>query len=119
MSKLDLINGLYKDYIESCIKTNTEINLKDIDNIHRHAESIISQKNDRQGSIFKIAWLENFKDIDLELRKPSADVVIKSLLEKLKDYDFKEELKGEIAPATYKVLVEIVFLKEADREKPA
>lgn len=118
MKKLDLINGLYKDYIESCILTNKEIDIKEIDAIYRHAEFIISKNLDRPGSIFRMARLENFKFIDSELRKPSADIIIKSLLEELKDYDFKKELKDKISPTTYKVLIEIVFLKEPNYETP-
>ena len=117
-STLQLINEVYKKYIESCISTNIEINIKDLEDIYKQAELIISKNNNRDGRIFKIMWMENFKPIDEKLRKTAAQRVIKDLLKRLEGYDFKAELNREVKPTNYKIIVEILFIEDNFHEKP-
>ena len=121
MSKLDLVNHLYKDYIETCIKLKEKVDIKVLDDIYRHAESIINIK--RQGSIFKIAHLENFSLKSWGYtRKERASLVIKNLLRILQDHDYEKEIKNKIKPKMYKILIEVVFIendfayKESDHD---
>lgn len=109
MNKINLINHLYKDYIETCVKLKKEVDLKVLDNIYRHAESIINTK--RQGSIFKIEHLENFSNILSKHRKEAVQSVIKDLLMSLREHNYKAELKYKIKPSIYKILVEVIFIE--------
>jgi len=72
----------------------------------------------RQGSIFKVAHLEDFSLKTLGFtRKERASLVIRNLLRTLQDHDYEAEIKDRIKPSIYKVQIEILFIEDGTKKE--
>jgi len=72
----------------------------------------------RQGSIFKVAHLEDFSlKIPGFTRKERASLVISNLLKMLQDHNYEAEIKDRIKPSMYKVQIEVLFIEDGIKKE--